>query len=95
MSLLDGDTVNVWKYIDLRIDPDPFCTSCQTSTINGKVISKKPLNIKTTFTWVFIDIIPSISSKILTKDTTFSNDLLIVDAYFQIPKMYGMVNITT
>ena len=23
-SLLDGDTANVWEYVELRIDPDPF-----------------------------------------------------------------------
>ena len=24
ISLLDGDTSNVWEYVELRIDPDPF-----------------------------------------------------------------------
>ena len=42
-----------------------------------------------------MDIIPAISSKSLTKDTTFSNYLLIVDAYSKIPKIYRMENITT
>ena len=28
-----GDTTNVWKDIELRIDPDPFGTSCQVSLI--------------------------------------------------------------
>ena len=27
--LLAGDTVNVWKDVELRIYPDPFCTSCR------------------------------------------------------------------
>ena len=27
-SLLAGDTANVWEDVDLRIDPDLFCTSC-------------------------------------------------------------------
>ena len=40
-------------------------------------------------------IIPAIFSKNLTKDTTFANYLLIVDAYSNIPKLYGMENITT
>ena len=30
-SLLAGDTANVWDDVDLRIDPDPFCTSYQIS----------------------------------------------------------------
>ena len=30
-SLLAGDTANVWEDAELRIDPDPFCTSCQIS----------------------------------------------------------------
>ena len=27
-SLLYGDTANFWEDIEIRIDPDPFCTSC-------------------------------------------------------------------
>ena len=42
-----------------------------------------------------MEIIPAISSKILTKDTTFSNYLLITNDYSKIPKKYGMENITT
>ena len=42
-----------------------------------------------------MDIIPATSSKSLTKDNNFSNYLLIVDAYYKIPKRYGMGNITT
>ena len=42
-----------------------------------------------------MDIIPSTAPKILTSNTTFSNYLLIVDAYSKIPKLYGMENITT
>ena len=50
---------------------------------------------KAPFKWVFMDIIPSTAPKSLTSDTTFSNYLLIVDAYYNIPKLYGMDNITT
>ena len=42
-----------------------------------------------------MDIIPSTSSKSLTKYTTFDNDLLIMDAYSKLPRLYGMKNITT
>ena len=31
-SLLDEDTTNVWEYVELRIDPDPFCISCEISS---------------------------------------------------------------
>ena len=41
-SLLAGDTDNVWEGIELRIDPDPFCTSCQISSMNKKDRSKIP-----------------------------------------------------
>ena len=34
-SLLYGDTANVWEDVELRIDPDPFCTSCQISYIRS------------------------------------------------------------
>ena len=94
-SLLAGDTANVWKDVELRIDPDPFCTSCQISSMNEKDRSKIPLKQKGPFKWVFMDIIPLTSPKSLTSDTTFSNYLLIVDAYSKIPKLSGMENITT
>ena len=42
-----------------------------------------------------MDIVPSTAPKSFTSDTTFSNFLLIVDAYSNIPKLYGMENITT
>ena len=50
---------------------------------------------KAPFKWVFMDVIPSTATKILTNDTNFKNYLLIVDAYSKIPKLYGMENITT
>ena len=43
----------------------------------------------------FMDIIPSIAPKIFTSDTTFSNRLLIVDAYSKVPKLYGVDKIKT
>ena len=66
--------------IELRIDPDPFCTSCQISPINKKAISKNLLKPKATFKWGFMDIIPSTAPTCLTSDTHVSNYLLIVDA---------------
>ena len=51
-SLLAGDTVNVWEHIELRIYPDPFCTSCQISPMNKKARSKIPLKPKAPFKWV-------------------------------------------
>ena len=67
------------------------------SDINNKLnsISKTPLKPKTPFNWVFMKIIPAISSKSLTKDTTFYSYLLIVDAYSNIPRKYAMENIIT
>ena len=40
-----------------------------------------------------MDIISAISSRILTKDTTFPNYLLIMEAHPKIPKLYRMENI--
>ena len=50
---------------------------------------------KTPFKLWFMDIILSLTSKSLTKDTTFANYLLIMDTYTNIPRLYGMENITT
>ena len=94
-SLLAEYTANVWEGVELRIDPYPFCTSCQISSMNKKARSKIPLNPKAPFKWVFMSIIPSTAPKILTSDTTFYNYLLIVYAYSKIPNIYGMEKITT
>ena len=37
-----------------------------------------------------MNIIPSTVPKLLISDTTFSNYILIVYAYYKIPKLYGM-----
>ena len=50
---------------------------------------------KSRFKWVFISIIPETPPKRLTSETTFSNYILIVDAYSKIPKLYGMKRSTT
>ena len=94
-SLLYRDTANVVEYVELRIDTDPFCTSCQFFSMKKKARSKISLKPKAPFKWVLMDIIPSTAPKILTSDTTLSNYLLIVDDYSNIPELYGMDNITT
>ena len=48
-QLVDGDTANVWEDIELRIDPDPFCTSCKIYSMNKKARSKIPLKPKSPF----------------------------------------------
>ena len=85
-SSLARDTDNVWEDIELRIYPDPFCTSCQISSMNKKARSKNPLNPKAPFMWVFMEIIISTAPKRFTSDTKFSNYTLIVDAYSKFPK---------
>ena len=94
-SLLAGGTSNYWEDIYIIIDPDRFCTSWKNSSIYEKSRSKNPLKPKAPLKWVLIDITPSTAPKRFTSDTTFSNDLLSVDAYFKIPKLYGMEIITT
>ena len=51
-SLISGDTANVWEDVELRIDPNPFCTSCKISSMNKKARSKIPLKPKSPFKWV-------------------------------------------
>ena len=71
-SLLARYTTNIWKYIDIRVYPDLFGTSCKISTINKNPIYNTPLNTKTSFKWVFMYIIRAITSKSLTKDNNFA-----------------------
>ena len=49
-----GDIENIWQDVELRIVPDPFCTSCQISPMNNKTRSKNPLKPKATFKWVLL-----------------------------------------
>ena len=63
--------------------------------MNKKARSKNPLNSKSPFKWVFIDLIPSTAPKLLTSGTTFSNYILIVHAYSKITKLYCIEKITT
>ena len=77
-SLIAGDTANVWEDAELRIDPDPFCTSCKISFMNKKARSKLPLKPKAPFKWVFMDIIPSTAPKSLTNDTNSNFFLLLI-----------------
>ena len=84
-SLMAGDTTNVWKDIELRIYPDTFCTSCQISLMNKKARSKNQSNPKAPFKWAFMDIIPAMAPKSFTSKTKFSNYILIIDAYSNIP----------
>ena len=71
VTLMTGDTANVWQDIELRINPDPFCTSCQISSMNKKDRSKNTLTPKKPFKWGFMVIIPPTSPKHLTNETTF------------------------
>ena len=78
--LMAGDIAIFWKDIEPMIDPDPFCTPCQISSMNKKARSKNPPNPKAPFKWVFTGIIPATAPKRLTSETTFSNNLFIVDS---------------
>ena len=90
-----GYTANVGKDIEFRIYLDPFCTSRQIYPMNKKARSKSPLNPKAPFKWGFMDIITATAPIFLTSDTTFSNNLLIVNSYSKIPKNYDTDRITT
>ena len=46
ISLLSGDTNIVWEDIELIINPDHFCPSCQIPSMNKKARSKYTLNPK-------------------------------------------------
>ena len=48
-SLLVEDTANFLEDVELRIYPDPFCTSCKISSMNKKARSKIPLKPKAPF----------------------------------------------
>ena len=72
ISFMSGDTANIWEDIELRIDTEPFCTSCQIYSI------KKRLGLKIHYGQRHL---PSgfygyntiNSTKKLRSDTNFSN----------------------
>ena len=63
--------------------------------MNKKARYNNQLKPKAPFKWVFIDIIPSTVPKRLISETTFSNYILIVDAYSIFSKFYSTEKITT
>ena len=75
------DFLKNWKDIELRIDPEPFCTSYQISSMKKNLDQKNSLKPKAPSKWVFMDIIPATAQKSLTSETIFSNYILTVDAY--------------
>ena len=95
MSLLFVDTATFWQDIELRLDSDSFWRAWKIFKINKKSGSNRPLKPKAPFKWVFMDIIPTTSSKSLINYTTLANYLLILDDYSKTPKLYDMENITT
>ena len=90
-----GDLSNNREDIKLRIYPYPFFTSSQISSMSKKDRYTNPLNPKAPFKWVFMVIINLAAPKNLTVDTTFSHDILIIDAYSKTPKLYVMDKIIT
>ena len=52
VSLMARDTENIWKDIELRIYADPFCISCQISSMNKNTMSKNPLKPESPVKWV-------------------------------------------
>ena len=51
-----GDTDNFLEDIELRIDPDPFCTSCHISSMKKKARSKNPLTVlRLSISLLFLD----------------------------------------
>ena len=90
ISLMPRYTANVWKNIELSIDPVPFRKSCQIFLMNKKAGSKNPLKPKSYFKCGFMNIIPETALKSLTSETTFSNYILFVDAYLKLKTLrYG------
>ena len=75
-----GDNTIIFKDTELRIDPEPFCTSCHIYSMNKNTRFKNPLNPKSPFKWVFMDIILATESNVLTSKTILSNYILIVYA---------------
>ena len=51
-SFMAGDTPIFCQDIEIWIDSDPFCTSCQISSMNKKARSKNPLKPKALFKWI-------------------------------------------
>ena len=94
-SLLAADAAGLWEDVEIRMDPDPFCTSCKVATITKKSRSKQPLDPVGPLKWVFMDIIPSPHSKSIDKEACFANYLLVVDAYSRVPRLFGLEEMTT
>ena len=94
ISLMAGGTANFWKDIELRVYPNPFCISCQISSMSKKARSKNPVKPKAPFKRVSVDIITATAPTTFTIETSFSHYLFIVDTSSKISKLYVINRIT-
>ena len=76
-----GDTEKFCQGIELRINLDPFFTSCRIYLMNKKAVYNNQFKLKGPFKWFLMELLQAISPKRLTGETTFYNDILIVDTY--------------
>ena len=54
-SLMARYTANVWQDIKLRMNPDPFCTSCKIYSMTKNYRSNNTLKTKAPFKWVYVN----------------------------------------
>ena len=78
--MIAGNNSNVCNDIELKIDPDPFCTPCLIFSMNKNSMSKTPLKPKAALNFVLWMLFQQQHQFFLTSDTTVSSYLLIVDA---------------
>ena len=88
--MLAADAAEMWKDVEVKLSPDPFCTSCKIATITKRNRSKVPMGADRPLARVFMDIIPAPHKFSFDPNCDFSHYLLIVDTYSRIPRFGGL-----
>ena len=89
-ALLAADAAEMWKDVEVKLSPDPFCTSCKIATITKRNRSKVPMKADRPLARVVMDIIPAPHKSSFDPNCDFSHYLLIVDTYSRIPRLGGL-----
>ena len=86
-ALLAADAAEIWRDVEVKLSPNPFCTFCKIATITKRNQSKVPMGAEKPLARVFMDsfLVPHKSS--FDPDFDLGHCLLIVDTYSRIPTL--------
>ena len=90
-ALLAAFAADMWRDVEVKLSPDPFCTSYnKIAIITKRNRSKVPMGAENPLVRVFMDIIPAPHKSSFDPDCDLSNYLLIDNTYSRMSRLYGL-----